>query len=159
MTTWREVTEACDTWIADAAQNGDLDWRTLDDWAEETADGCAYVIYTRHTDSLWAESEYTPVHEAEVEAAGFANSGDRITQRITLCVYLAIRDYLLTEGEKFLRSHSRWETYVGHTTIRSTVGGFTVIPVMKGRWVLDRDSLMHDWERDLLGMPPWVPCA
>ena len=160
MTTWREVTEACDRWIESDAQHGNLTWDNFDEWAHETADGCEYAIYYRHHDALWCEGAVTPVHEVEAELSAQGILSGDIQDRIQQCVFSAIRDYLFYASEKYLRDHSRYETYVGEKEVWFSVeGAYFSIPVMKGRWVLDHDSMLHGWERELLGMPPWVPCA
>lgn len=155
MTTWHEVTQSCDAWIADALQTGDLTWETADDWAWETADGCEYSIYYRHHDDLWSEGGTTPVHEVEpdLDLTGLDTQG-----RIAACVVYAINRYLHEQAHVVLQQHSRWETYVGEQRFWSSVddAGFS-IPVLQGRWVLDRGSLLAKWERELLGYSTWVP--
>lgn len=137
MTTWREVTESCDRWIEGDTASGDLTWDTLDEWAEQTADGCEYTIYYSHQDALWCEGTVTPVHDAEAElSAEGVLSGD-IQDRIGQCVFWAIREYLTTAGERYLRSQSRYETQVGEQWFWSSVhDAMFSIPVLQGKWVL-----------------------
>ena len=101
-TTWSEVQESINTWALSDWLNGQYDEYTLDDWAQQTADGCEYVIYYRHQDDLWTEGTITPVHEVEAELEWL--DGD-IQTRIQACVFWAIYNALVDAGQEAIANN------------------------------------------------------
>jgi hypothetical protein len=86
-TTWNDVERSVAEWAQWGWRNGEF--TCMDDipqWAWETAEGCAYVIYYNHQNDLW---RYDNVQQYEEEACPQSNDVQSI---IAECVYLAIRD-------------------------------------------------------------------
>jgi len=62
-----------------------------DDAAHEHADGTLDVIYTWRARAIWSESQHVQECEDQLPDYGVDESAD-IDRRITLCVYIAIRE-------------------------------------------------------------------
>lgn len=126
-TTWHEVKESIHEWALTDWLNGQYDEDTLDEWANETADGCQYVIYYRHQDDLWTEGTVTPVHEAEVNIDWL--DGD-IQERIQSCVYYAIYEELLTAGNEAMEDNHCLAIRQTDTT-RLIAGEYVTFPILE----------------------------
>lgn len=104
-TTWHEVETAIQEWARCDWLSGCYDSESVYEWAHETTDGCEYVIYYHHQDSLWTEGTLTPVHEAEVNIDWLSSDAD-IQQRIQACVYSAIYEALVDAANNVMESDS-----------------------------------------------------
>lgn len=64
------------------------DDNALTDYAHETADGCAFVIYYWRVIALWNASQDVRDWDEEAEAGGFYDDNPDILRRMTICAYL-----------------------------------------------------------------------
>lgn len=90
-TDWQVFREA-EQYAKDAAreyvaEHGDSD-DALTDYAHETADGSAFVIYYWRIMALWNASQDVRDYEEEAEAGGFFDDNPDIIRRMTICAYL-----------------------------------------------------------------------
>lgn len=102
-TTWRQVHAAVQEWARQDWLSGYYSADNIYDWADETADGCEYVIYYQHQDDLWCEGTITPVHEIETELSSEGILSGDIQQRIQACVYFAIRNALVDAANETMK--------------------------------------------------------
>ena len=126
-TTWREVKQDIETWAVTDWLSGQYDEYTLEDWAQQTADGCQYVIYYRHQDDLWTEGTITPVHEAEAELDWL--DGD-IQTRIQACVFWAIYNALVQAGQEAIEENHALAVRQVNTT-RRIAGEYITFPTLE----------------------------
>jgi hypothetical protein len=87
---WYEVCRLVREHVAADIEAGHLDLfddDQLHEYPHEYADGSEWVLYTHHVMRLWPA-----VSDREEDAADFFAPDDDIARRMTLCVYLAIRD-------------------------------------------------------------------
>jgi hypothetical protein len=90
---WYEVCRLVREHVASDIEAGHLDLSDddrLHEYPHEYADGSEWVIYTHHVMRLWCDS--SEVSDREEEIADYVAPDDGIVRRMTLCVYLAIRD-------------------------------------------------------------------
>lgn len=89
--TWRQAQLDAETagreWADDYWDDATAD---AGDAGHEYADSCADVIYTYRVRAIWADS--ADVQEYETDVADIVDNDADIDRRMTLCVYLAIRD-------------------------------------------------------------------
>jgi len=69
----------------------------IEQYAQEFADGCEWVIYTSQARALWADS--VAVQDYEGIVSEYCDPHEDIDRRITLCVYEATRDAVLNAIE------------------------------------------------------------
>jgi len=75
-----------------------------DDAAHEHADGTLDVIYTWRARAIWSESQHVQECEDQLPDYGVDESAD-IDRRITLCVYIAIREAYATAWHELDAAH------------------------------------------------------
>ncbi len=97
--TWRQVCEQVREIVADDISSGHLDPSdvdAVDQYAAEWADGSEWVIYYHHVIRLWVDSSEVSDYEEHISDY-LSNDGDEgILRRMTLCVFLALRDEIET---------------------------------------------------------------
>lgn len=101
MTTWREIVDNLPDMIRTDVEHGNLDLSDRDSWddyAHEWADGSGHVIYTHRAVELWASEP--DVYQWEDQVTDLCSPDDSIGQRISVCVYLALRHAIMSAIEE-----------------------------------------------------------
>ena len=93
--TWYEVCELVREHVRADVATGNLDLGNedhLSEYSHEYADGSEWVIYYHHVMRLWCDSSEVRDREEDIEDYLYSDSAQGILRRMTLCVYLALRD-------------------------------------------------------------------
>ena len=93
--TWYEVCELVREHVRADVATGNLDLENEDQLSEyphEYADGSEWVIYYHHVTRLWCNSVDVSDREEDIEDYLYSDDAQGILRRMTLCVYLALRD-------------------------------------------------------------------
>jgi hypothetical protein len=96
--TWWNVCQQVREIVAADIESGHLDVTDLDavdTYATEWADGSEWVIYTHNVMRLWVDSSDVSDYEEHLADYGPLED-DSIVRRMTLCVFLALRDEIET---------------------------------------------------------------
>jgi hypothetical protein len=106
--TWRQVCEQVREIVADDISSGHLDPSdvdAVDQYAAEWADGSEWVIYTHHVMRLWVDSSEVSDYEEHISDYLSNDEDEGIIRRMTLCVFLALRDEIETAIAAYRLEH------------------------------------------------------
>ena len=99
---WDEIVESLPGIIRTDSDTSNLDLEDRDSWddyAHEWVDGSVYVIFYSNVIELWTDSS-NGIADYEDEAWDMVGEGCRnVLQVMTACVYLALRDAVLSAIE------------------------------------------------------------
>jgi hypothetical protein len=102
--TWHKVCEQVREIVAGDISSGELDptdWDAVDTYATEWADGSEWVIYYHNVISLWTDSTDVADYEDHIVDYLANDADDGILRRMTLCVFLALRDEIETAVREY----------------------------------------------------------